>query len=117
MGYDPEFAKKMLAEAGYPDCEGFPEVVLLGYSEAFDLAWIEYAQENWEEVLGCEPDIVLIEQHSWRHCEFGPCPEPDPHKWTLGGGRITRMRIIGLEMYCGAKVVPVRTDRAQGQMT
>jgi oligopeptide transport system substrate-binding protein len=55
VGYDPEFAAAQLEEAGYPNCEGFPQVTLLGYSGQSTLNWIEFAQANWSENLGCDP--------------------------------------------------------------
>ena len=64
--FDPEFAKAQLAEAGYPNCEGFPQVTLLGYSGQSTLNWIEFAQANWSEVLGCDPSLIKIEQQSFR---------------------------------------------------
>ena len=82
VGYDPEYAREMLAEAGYPGCDGFPEVILLGYSGASTLAWIEYAHENWERELGCDPEVIKLEQLRFCH----PCEPPEPHLWTLGWG-------------------------------
>ena len=88
--FDVEFAKAQLAEAGYPDCEGFPQVTLLGYSGQTTLNWIEFAQANWSENLGCDPSLIKIEQQSFSEllaATAGDVPdEESPHMWTLGWG-------------------------------
>ena len=88
VGYDPEFAKAELALAGYPDCEGFPQVTLLGYSGESTLAWIEFAQANWEKNLGCSADLIQIEQQSFADLLTATKADDDeaPHMWTLGWG-------------------------------
>ena len=54
------------------------------------LSWIEFAQANWEENLGCSADLIQIEQQSF--AELLAATEADtpddeaPHMWTLGWG-------------------------------
>ena len=88
--FDPEFARAQLAEAGYPDCEGFPGVSLLGYSGQTTLNWIEFAQANWAENLGCDPSLFQIEQQPFAEllaATEGDVPDEEaPHIWTLGWG-------------------------------
>lgn len=88
VGYDPEFAAAQLAEAGYPNCEGFPQISLLGYSGQSTLNWIEFAQANWAENLGCSPDLITIEQQSF--AELLATTKLDdaeaPNMWTLAWG-------------------------------
>ncbi len=90
VGYDPEFARQQLAEAGYPNCEGFPQVTLLGYSGQATLNWIEFAQDNWSKNLGCSPDLIQIEQQPFRELLAATAAdtptEERPHMWTLGWG-------------------------------
>ncbi len=90
VGYDPEYAAAQLAEAGYPDCEGFPTVTLLGYSGQSTLNWIEFAQANWAENLGCDPSLIQIEQQPFAELLTATAADtPDseaPHMWTLGWG-------------------------------
>jgi oligopeptide transport system substrate-binding protein len=90
VGYDPEFARAELALAGYPDCEGFPTVSLLGYSGQSTLNWIEFAQANWAENLGCSPEVIQIEQQAFSEllgATAASTPdEESPHMWTLGWG-------------------------------
>jgi oligopeptide transport system substrate-binding protein len=90
IAFDPEFARQQLADAGYPDCEGFPQVTLLGYTGQATLNWIEYAQAQWEEVLGCSADLIQIEQQTFRDLLAATAADtPDEeavHMWTLGWG-------------------------------
>jgi oligopeptide transport system substrate-binding protein len=62
VGFDPEFAQQQLAEAGYAACQGFPQVTLLTFPGADFQHQAEYAQAQWEEYLGCSPDLIQIEQ-------------------------------------------------------
>lgn len=107
VGYDPEFAAAQLAAAGYPDCEGFPQVTLLGYSGQSTLNWIEYAQANWLQNLGCAPDLIIIEQQSFADLLFSTSSdmptEDRPHMWTLGWGPdyADENNWVGDVLWCG----------------
>ena len=90
IGFDPDFARAEMEAAGYPNCEGFPQVTLLGYSGAATLAWIEFAQANWSEVLGCDPSLIQVEQQQFSDLlattDASVPDEEAPHMWTLGWG-------------------------------
>jgi len=88
VGFDPEYARQVLADAGYPNCEGFPQVTLLGYSGEATLNWIEFAQANWEENLGCSADLIQIEQQDFSDLLASTLADDAeaPHMWTLGWG-------------------------------
>ena len=90
VGFDPEFAAAQLAEAGYPNCEGFPQINLVAYSGAATLSWIEFAQANWSQNLGCPVDLIQIEQVEFDVLlDIASDDTPDeesPHVWTLGWG-------------------------------
>jgi len=88
VGFDPAYAAEQMALAGYPDCEGFPQVTLLGYSGESTLAWIEFAQAGWEQHLGCSADLIQIEQQSFADLLTATKADDDeaPHMWTLGWG-------------------------------
>jgi oligopeptide transport system substrate-binding protein len=90
VGYDPAFAAAQLADAGYPNCEGFPNVTLLGYSGQSTLNWIEFAAAQWETNLGCDPALITVEQQPFSEllaATSAATPDEDaPHMWTLGWG-------------------------------
>jgi oligopeptide transport system substrate-binding protein len=65
VGYDPDYAAAQLADAGFPNCEGFPEISLLGYSGETTLNWIEFMANGWSEILGCDPELIQTEQLSF----------------------------------------------------
>jgi oligopeptide transport system substrate-binding protein len=107
IGFDPEFAQAQLAEAGYPGCEGFPQVTLLGYSGQSTLNWIEYAQGQWETHLGCSADLIQIEQQPFSELLAATAADtPDaeaPHMWTLGWGPdyADENNWVGDVLWCG----------------
>jgi oligopeptide transport system substrate-binding protein len=90
VGFDPEYARQQLEAAGYPDCEGFPAVNILGFANQNTLSWLEFAQSQWSENLGCSPDLFQIEQQPFDGLVAaidGSIPDEDvPHMWTLGWG-------------------------------
>ncbi len=57
VGYDPEFARVQLAEAGYPDCQGFPRVDLAIHKEKY---LPEDVIRKWEETLNCPEDTINL---------------------------------------------------------
>ncbi len=52
IGYDPEAAKKALADAGYPDGKGFPTLKLTSLDRPDRKAEAEFLQKSWKEILG-----------------------------------------------------------------
>jgi len=107
LGYNPDRAAAAMAEAGYPDCEGFPQVTLLGYSGDATLRWIEFAQANWSENLGCDPELIQIEQQSFADLlastDGSLAAEDRPHMWTLGWGPdyADENNWVGDVLWCG----------------
>jgi ABC-type oligopeptide transport system substrate-binding subunit len=86
VSFDPEFAREQLAEAGFPGCEGFPQVTFL--SRSGSSTGKEYAQAQWAEHLGCSPEQIHIEQMPGREARAairGPA-ETRPHMWLGGWG-------------------------------
>lgn len=54
---NPEEAKKALAEAGYPDDEGFPTIQLSFYSDDNVKKIAEAVKEMWEQNLGIKVEV------------------------------------------------------------
>ncbi len=54
-----EEAKQLLADAGYPDGEGFPSIVYSTNDQAYHKVVAEYLQEAWAQIgVDCSVDIV-----------------------------------------------------------
>lgn len=88
VGYDPDYARTQMEEAGYPNCEGFPNIEIVTYSGAG--TWAEFWAAGAERELGCDPALLNVEQ-----LEFSVLlevvdprtPTQDrPNAWTLGWG-------------------------------
>jgi oligopeptide transport system substrate-binding protein len=60
LGFDPDYARRELAEGGYPDCANFPDVTLLTYLGASD--WAQWWIKSAEIHLGCDPSKFNIEE-------------------------------------------------------
>lgn len=59
VGYDPDFARSELALAGYPDCEGLPQITINTFTSA--TSWGEYLAVAAEQELGCSPSSIFIQ--------------------------------------------------------
>ena len=57
---DLEKAKQLLAEAGYPDGQGFPTVEYMTNDAKYHKPIAEYLQSAWKE-LGINTDIKIVE--------------------------------------------------------
>lgn len=76
-GFNPEYAREQLAAAGYPNCEGFPTIILSGYTGQPTLHWLEFAQQTWQEHLGCTRNQIVLEQLAIQ-CITTYCPSVPP---------------------------------------
>jgi len=57
-GYDPETARKLLAEAGYPDGKGFPTLQILYNTSASHKRIAEFIQAQWKDNLGINVGLL-----------------------------------------------------------
>ncbi len=78
--FDPQQAREWLAEAGYPDGKGFPEVVLMYTSTEGNRMLGEFVQQQWKEHLGIE--LKMLGQE-WK-VFLQTLREDPPHVWGLG---------------------------------
>ncbi|MGP1369291.1 MAG: peptide ABC transporter substrate-binding protein [Treponema sp.] len=59
--YDPEGARKLLAEAGYPGGKGFPSITVIYNTNDGHKLIAEYVQEAWKNALGISINIQNLE--------------------------------------------------------
>lgn len=88
VGYDPEYAKAEIEAAGYPNCEGFPNIEIVTYQGAG--TWAEFLAASVERELGCDPSVFTIEEQEFSVLLESTDPdtptEDRPNLWTLGWG-------------------------------
>jgi oligopeptide transport system substrate-binding protein len=61
--YDPQNAQKELAEAGYPNCQGFPTIKFFNITQLIQFP--EQALRDWEIALGCPENTILYNHETW----------------------------------------------------
>ncbi|WP_323014931.1 peptide ABC transporter substrate-binding protein [Devosia sp.] len=69
--FDPERAKALLAEAGYPGGEGFPEIEVYfrvqgGYNGVISAPMLQYLQAQFAETLGVHMELRLMPLPDWQ---------------------------------------------------
>jgi oligopeptide transport system substrate-binding protein len=86
---DPELGREMaqewLAEAGYPNGEGFPVVTLMHNTSEGHRAIAEAVQAMWRDTLGVEVEVTNQEWGVYLDTVRNSTPLADmPHIWRLG---------------------------------
>ncbi len=59
--FDPEAAKKLLAEAGYPEGKGLPKLKFFTISTPAELRFAEYIVAQWKQNLGVDVMVDNVE--------------------------------------------------------
>jgi oligopeptide transport system substrate-binding protein len=63
--YNPELARKLLAEAGYPGGQGLPKVEILYNTEEAHQSVAELIQAQWKENLGIDAGLQNMEWNAY----------------------------------------------------
>jgi len=63
--FDPAAARALLAEAGFPNGEGFPALEVISRPQATYQQVLEAVQQMWRRELGITVNIALKEQRVW----------------------------------------------------
>jgi len=92
IGYDPEAAKKYLADAGYPEGKGLPEITLMFNTSEGHRKIAQAIQQMWKEVLGVEVNLTnqewkvylnTINEDAPQIYRLGWCADyPDANNWV-----------------------------------
>jgi ABC-type oligopeptide transport system substrate-binding subunit len=65
LPYDPERARQLLREAGYPAGRGFPTIEAHRLAAAFSSPDSQYLQKQWHDVLGINLQWTLVPKGEW----------------------------------------------------
>lgn len=94
VGFDPEGAAAALAEAGFPNGEGFPAMSILVGDSPSAKATAEFLQQSFKTHLNIDVDIEVVDSSTrssrFSNEQFQLFPGgwiqdyPDPENWVLG---------------------------------
>jgi oligopeptide transport system substrate-binding protein len=73
--YDPQAARELLADAGYPDGRGFPDTTFMTFGTAFDAAVVSEVERE----LG-----IQLAYETLTGDYFGRLTIDPPHIWSMG---------------------------------
>jgi len=94
LKFDPAAAKKALADAGYPDGKGLPEIVYTYNTSEGHKKIGEFFQQSWKEVLGVDVKMANQEWATFMQSIHGQDPPqlfrngwgadyPDENNWVM----------------------------------
>ncbi|HTQ37719.1 MAG TPA: peptide ABC transporter substrate-binding protein [Pirellulales bacterium] len=63
--YNPERARQLLAQAGYPGGRGIPKIEILYNTDELNQNIVEVIQAQWKENLGIDVGLQNMEWNSW----------------------------------------------------
>ncbi len=62
---DPDAARRLLAEAGYPEGRGFPQTEVITFNSDLNPKLIESLQQTWQRELGVAVTLAPKEKNVW----------------------------------------------------
>jgi oligopeptide transport system substrate-binding protein len=65
IGRDPAAARRLLAEAGFPEGRGFPPVEAIGFTSDLNQKVLEALQQMWQRELGVTVTLAPKEKNVW----------------------------------------------------
>ena len=80
LPYDPEQARLLLADAGYPGGQGFPELEVFTAGTPLEVSTVENLQTQWLHNLGVE---VTLKRLNWGEM-LDRLSRESPHMWSMG---------------------------------
>jgi len=80
--YNPDLARKLLADAGYPGGQGLPEITLAYYTSQLHRQVAEFAQKNWHDVLGVDVKLANLELRVYLKALSEDTPQIFSSVWT-----------------------------------
>ena len=87
IGYDPAQAQAWLAEAGYPNGEGFPTIKYRYFASSLEEALAQALQAMWKETLNVNVELESMEFPAFLASLRNDVPvEEMPETWRLGWG-------------------------------
>jgi oligopeptide transport system substrate-binding protein len=63
--HDPEAARRLLAEAGYPEGRGFPQTEVVTFNSDLNPKLLESLQQTWQRELGVGVTLAPKEKNVW----------------------------------------------------
>jgi oligopeptide transport system substrate-binding protein len=69
VDFQPELARRLLAEAGYPGGQGFPKLELMTTSREVQKSMAEVIQAMWKKHLGIQVDIRSCEWTAYKYAQ------------------------------------------------
>ena len=127
IGYDTAAAKKALADAGYPDGQGFPTLKLTIVDRPDRKAEGEFLQKSWKETLGINVEIQAVDAKTrsqtfnTKNFELFPggwqIDYPDPENVLIGlfdtGGGNNQYECSDPDIDAKLKAAGTETDNAK----
>jgi ABC-type transport system substrate-binding protein len=84
LPYDPQEARRLLTEAGYPGGRGFPAIEALGFDISLHRRVVEDLRAQWRENLGIDVDWQVLVPHEYMERLLPGSTEQMPHVWYSG---------------------------------